>query len=456
MSCIQIDIPQSRYKAGDTVSGFVSLVSKHTKGQEVDVGSITIEFTGTSNTATHWHRIPPSIRLVFFHKTLFTGPKRLHVSHGQPEGIDRARIDLNQWPFSFILPFNCTLPRRYSVSSSPYFNPDPNQPLPISFVDEDGHGVSCSIVYELQATLRSPIKDGYYTNGGTKKMELFVHRPRSIEQPTFNFNTKSAIFTYRSLLLLPREERKLAHRPPTIKEKLKLKTSSTDHLPKAVFTIRVQTPSAAVIGQPLPLMLHVDYDVNSSTVPPPIFHLKRVSIHLCEETSISGLNRVGELESTRWTRQIIVQQKEFVTQGPRVEEHQDLREVIDTTVSHDGTPTFKTFNVARTYSLKVFAGLESPGKVHLVFSDYKPCTLLAEDYDGQIAAYHEPAPITDDEEIDPPPPYDFVSQEAVPEYSNQPRHTGQHENGHTGQIEAAVVDRFEHWTAATASSTTFD
>lgn len=395
MSCsLQIDIPQSRYRAGDTVSGSVYLVSQHTEGQQVDVGSITIEFTGRSTTLRHWPRIPHTMRLFSFKESLFTGAKRLHVPYGQAEASDR-----NEWPFSFTLPSNCSQSEGDLVVSSPYFNSDPNQALPISMKDDNGQGGSCSIVYELQATLRSPLKDGSYTNeGSTQRMEILVHRPRRTEQPTFDFNTKSAAFTYQSLLLLPKEERELVHRPLTIMERLKLRPPSTNHLPKAVFTIRVQTPSAAVIGQPLPLMLHVDYDVNSSTVPRPVFHLRRVSIHLGEETLIWGLKGVGDLESSRWTRQITLHKKEFKSQGPRVEEHLDLRNVMDTAVKRDVTPTFKTYNIARTYFLKVLVGLECSGEVHLVYGDYKHCTLFAPEYDSQMRAHHEPARITDGEE----------------------------------------------------------
>lgn len=426
---LRIDTPRSKYRAGDTVSGFVYLVSQHAQGQEVDVGSIAIEFTGRSTTMRNWPRIPHTIRLFSFKQNLFTGAKRVHVPYGHAEATGR-----DEWPFSFTLPSNCSQSEGDLVVYSPYFNSEPNQPLPISMKDDNGQGGSCSIVYELKATLWSPLKDDSYTNeSSTQRMEILVHRPRRTEQPTFDFNTKSAAFTYQSLLLLPKEKRELVHRPLTIKEKLKLKPPSTDHLPKAVFTIRVQTPSAAVIGQPLPLMLHVDYDVKSSTVPRPVFHLRRVSFHLCEETSIWDLKGVGDLESSRWTRQITLQKKEFKSQGPRVEEHLDLRNVMDTAIKRDVTPTLKTYNIARAYALKVFVGLECSGEVHLVFGDYKLCTLFAAEYDSQIRAHDEPAPITDGERNDPPPPYDFVTHNVVPGYSSQTHRTR--------QCEVAMLDR---------------
>ena len=447
MSCsLQISTENSKYRAGDTVSGSVNLVSQDPKGQEVDVSSITLRFTGKSTAAKIWPRIPYSITLFSFQRALFTGPKRLYAPCKLMGDTDRS-----SWSFAFTLPLDCSAFQRDSLPSSPPFNSDPNQPLPISFKDDNVQDGSCSIVYELQATLHPSSKDGYYTSGGSiEKVEIHVYRPRNIQQPNFIFNTKSATFAHRSLLLLPREERKLVHRPLTIKEKLKLKTPSIEHLPKAVFDIRVQTPSAAAIGQPLPLILHVGYSLEASTVPPPIFHLKRITIHLCEETSIWGLKNAGEHESTRWTKEIMLQEKEFETPRPQVEGHLDIRRVMDTIVDRDLSPTFRTFNIARTYSLKVFVRLECAGKDHLVFGDYKRCTLFAEEYDARAAAYHEPALILDD---DPPPPYHFVTQEAVPEYSIQARHLANHGENRAVPSGTQVLDAAESSATAASDST---
>lgn len=443
---LQITTEGSKYRAGDTVSGSVRLLSQHAKGQEVDVASITLSLTGKSTTAKHWPQIPSSILLFSFQKDLLTGPKRLHA----PCKL-MGYTDQSSWSFAFTLPLDCSAFQRDSLPSSPPFNSDPNQPLPISFKDDNIQDGSCSMVYELQATLIPPSKKGYFTDERCiEKVEIHVFKPRNIQQPNFIFNTKSATFAHRSLLLLPREERKLAHRPLTIKERFNLKTLSIEHLPRAVFDIRVQTPSAATIGQPLPLILHVAYNLEDSTVPPPIFHLKRMTIYLCEETSIWGLKRAGEHESTRWTKEIKLQEKEFETLRPRVEGHMDLRKVMDMTVNHDLSPTFKTFNIARTYSLKVFVRLECAGKDHVVFGDYKRCTLFAEEYDARAAAYHEPAPVMDDEDNDPPPPYDFVTQEMVPEYSIQARHIAHHGENRAVPNGVEVVDAAE--SSATAAS----
>ena len=448
-SSLQISTENSKYRAGDTVSGSVRLVSQYAKGQDVDVGSIALSFTGKSTAAKHWPGIPYSITLFSFQKALFTGPKRLYAPCKLVGDTDRG-----SWSFAFTLPLDCSAFQGDSLPSSPPFNSDPNQPLPVSFKGHNVQDGSCSIVYELQATLVPPSKDGYYTSEGCiEKVEVHIYRPRNLQQPNFIFNTKSANFAHRTLLLLPREERKLAHRPHTIKEKLKLKTPSIEHLPKAVFDVRIQTPSAAAIGQSLPLILHVGFNLEASTVPRPIFHLKRITIYLCEETSIWGLKRAGEHESTRWTKEIMLQEKEFETPRPRVEGHLDVRRVMDTIVNHGLSPTFRTFNIARTYSLKVFVRLECAGKDHLVFGDYKRCTLFAEEYDARAAAYYEPAPIMDDEDNDPPPLYHFVTQEAVPEYSIQARHIAHHGENRAVSDGTQVLVAAESSAAAASDST---
>ena len=109
---------------------------------------------------------------------------------------------------------------------------------------------------------------------------------------------------------------------------------------------------------------------------------------------------------------------------------------MDTAIPHHVTPTFKTFNIARTYSLKVYVRLESSGKEHAVYGDYKPCRLFAGEYDPRTTVDHvEPAPMTEMEENDPPPAYEVVARERVPEYSRAHRttHLGL---GRTGRDEA--------------------
>ena len=108
-------------------------------------------------------------------------------------------------------------------------------------------------------------------------------------------------------------------------------------------------------------MIDIDYDANASTVSPPVFHLKRASIRLYEETCIASLNRALETKSVRRTQNVTLHEKGFEGKRSRIEGHLDLRNVMDTAIPHHVTPTFKTFNVAPTYSLEVYVRLESSG-----------------------------------------------------------------------------------------------
>ena len=415
---LQIDIPQQKYKGGDTVSGVVRLVSQHIGGQDVDIGSITIELSGKSTVSRSWHRRPTSVQFLSVKESLLDGPKRVFASYGESE-----TIGWNIWPFSLTLPLHCGASPNDTLSRPPLVPliSDDNLPLPASFEDANVQG-TCSIVYELQARLLPPLplKDGVSGNKDcTEKVYISVHRPRSIEDPMFMFYSKSVTFKHRSLLLEPREQRKRTDRSATIKEKLRLKLPSTKQPPKAVFTIRVQTPSDAILGQQLPLMLHVEYNENASTALLPVFYLKEVSIHLREETSIWWLKS--------YNQEIVLQKKSFSIQRPRVNGPLDLRRVMDTIIDHDLTPTFETFNLARSYSLKASVRLECAGKERLVVGDYKPLTIHTREYDSQTIGHHEAAPVINEEETGPPPPYHVAAQEAVPEYSARAAHAGNRE-----------------------------
>ena len=428
MSCsLRIDIPQRKYKGGDTVSGFVRLFSRHIAGQDVDIGSITIELIGRSTTPGSWYRRPTSIQFLSVKESLLDGPERVFATHREIRTPSP-----NVWPFSLTLPLHCGAFPNDTLSRPPLVPSvsDDNSLLPASFEDASVQG-TCSILYELQARLVSPLKDGVAIHKGyTNQRYIWVHRPRSIEDPMFMFHSKSATFKHRSLLLLPKKERECTQCSPTIRERLGLVLPLAKHLPKAVFTIRVQTPSDAILGQQLPLMLNVEYDLNASMALLPVFHLKEVSIHLREETSIWWLKS--------WNQKIVLQKKSFETQSPRVNGPLDLTTVMDTTIDHDLTPTFETFNVARSYSLKATVRLECAGKEQLVDGAYKPLTLHTREYDSQtaVAHHHEVAPITDEEETGLPPPYHEATQEPVPEYSTRAAHAGNREDVDAGQSRA--------------------
>ncbi len=72
-------------------------------------------------------------------------------------------------------------------------------------------------------------------------------------------------------------------------------------------------------------------------------------------------------------------------------------------------PSFTTFNISRSYSVRIYVAAECGGKDFNIFGEYVPCTLLAKDVDESLAKYSIPL----DSNFLPhefPPPYDFVEE----------------------------------------------
>ena len=422
---LQIHVPRTSYKAGDVVSGSVSLFRREGQGKVVDVESISITFSGRLSPTKYWPRIPKSLQLFAYKKILLAGPSTLHIPSTGCE-------DQYSWPFTFSFPVNCNgVQNDASYAHFSSFNTDHDQPLPPSLSttsdEADSRGYA-SIIYELQAILLSPSKIGYHPANCTKSVELNLYVPRSTEQPGLECINKIQRIVCQTLDLLPKGQRESAKRPLGLREKLGLKSAPTDHLPKTIFDAKLQTPSSAIIGQSLPIFLYIDYDLDKSTIEaPPAVYLKRVAVWFREVTSML-VPKPGSLpikqEQAGWTNGFQIAAQNFDKDLPLVNGCLDMRKVVDLTLKDDLVPTFKTFNIARSYGIKVTVTLECAGKSFFIYGNYNPCTLLAKQFDPNVPQYVQPsAPaVTIDETDDPPPRYEAVAQRSAP---SQPIHASQ-------------------------------
>lgn len=407
------------YKAGDTISGSLSLSSEQAGGQKLNVGSISITFSGRVTTSRNVRDIQghrKSLQLFSYKRRLYDGPGQLYAPEGSAPGRSGP-----SFPFSFTFPSDCGVSQTENFEGAPLFNQDHNQPLPPSFIDE-GPTDRGSVVYELSAELRAPGFEGYYMEGSfLQKQPLNVYTQRDVQEPTTEYIRHSKTFLRQSLEFFPPAQREVHKRPTTVSQMLGLTKPSSSHYPKATFNTTVLMPSIAVVGQALPLKLHIDHDTQRSTVAtPPIIHLKRVQVWLRAETSICGLvhkalNCEG-CEQTGWTSTSLLAQKNFDKAMPRVE-HLDLRKVMNLNLDSTLVPTFKTFNVARKYSLRVAAVVACAGKeFHVHCFDHDRCTFLAKDFAAELADYTLPPPsVIEGDEFtdDPPPPYEQVGQTRI-------------------------------------------
>ena len=450
---MNLDQP-NHYQAGDIVSGSLELASEHAEGQDINVGSISISISGrctTTRPLRESHVSRRTLQLFADKKGLFSGPAKLHA----PNKSALGRTCPN-FPFQFMIPSNYSIPEDFGTGS--FFNPDPNQALPPSFIDENNVD-RASVLYELKWELRAPDSRGYYMQGSFyQSLSLNIYTPRTIQEPTVKFILHAKSFSYQSLELLPVAERKFHERPMTLGQKLGLRSVAIDRQPKVTFTVTALVPSVAIIGQPLPLTLKIDHDVSTSTVSSsPIVNLIRFQVFLRTETSICGIKTEsveGEYDQTCWTTSSEVIGKLFTKAMPRVE-RLDLRKVMDLELDHHLPPSFKSFNIARTYSLGVAGTVKCGGKSFSIWSPMTRCTLLSKEYAPQLPGYGDPAPAAEEEFTDEvPPPYaNHVQSDVSPQDAGSPDR-GEHSRRSNHYISSYSVSAAAASTVSTASAST--
>jgi len=447
------------YQAGDVISGVVDLVSERLGGQDVDVGSIAITFSGRSKTTRPARESPAwrkTLQLFSEKKTLFSGPARLHAPHISTRGADYP-----SFAFQFTLRPDCNSTEMEEFETGPFFNSNPRQMIPPSFADENFVD-KASIFYEIKCELLAPQHQGYYRHGSFfQKLGLNVYSPRILQEPSVKFTPHCTSFTHQSLDLLSPTERKFHERPLTLGQKLGIRSISTDRQPKASFTATVLIPSMAVIGQQLPLMLYVDHDARNSTVAiPPIIHFIKVQVFLRTETSICGMKhksvQAGH-DQTGWTSSAKIAGKDFYEAMPRVD-HLDLRRVMNLTLDPSLFPSFRSFSVARTYSLRVACTIKCGGKSFSVGSAMTRCTFLAKDYAPHLPGYDEPPPpmMNEEEELsvdEIPPPYANYVQLEVPQQQHSVLQNRERSRSRSPRYGSGT---YANWTAVFAASAASD
>ncbi|KAL8814282.1 MAG: hypothetical protein Q9223_006479, partial [Gallowayella weberi] len=376
---LRINVPPGPYKAGSPVSGIVSLQGDCTlKVQTIKISfrgrcKTKITESGSNNTVHHRGRVP----LFEYEKILFTGPYSMSPPH--------------EWPFEFRFPEQCKAPGLNQFkNSSGIFNDDRHQPLPASFSHGTssfmGVNVDAFVRYELEAALVTPPG----SRGGTETTKLLTFKTERGEQdPDPNMFFASRTSVVQSLHLSPEYE----HRLPTLTEKLKAGIHGSK-LPKAQHILKALLPTVGVIGQRLPLSLGVTYDEDHSTTPsaPPVF-LRDVKVQLISTTTVRCAS------SSIWSSDDIIESnqeklplgaQDFTDQNIELTDRMDVAELMDLTIAArcasaslmwvPFAPSFKTFNIVRSYGFEVAVMMEcGKKKSHPVFC-CPNFLLLAEEY----------------------------------------------------------------------------
>ncbi len=275
---IRVNVPNTKCRAGSTISGTVSVHGK----EDLDVQFIAISLVARCETRIRQIQKfkRPTIyrgRAPLFHdrKELFTGPHTLHPGHS--------------WPFSFTLPLRCA-----AVGVDPFkqtdgpFNvdlPPAITPAIMSVELFSNLSIECFISYQLEATLVGSrtklLSSGSFD--ATKILHFTTSRNIDIPEPQLTTKTRPIICS--SLHLEPgREYEKLSF-------KEKMKSIRTSKLPTAKFTIETLFPLLGVVNRTLPIILSIDHDIEGSSAPaPPMVLLKKCSVYIKSFTHIRAIH----------------------------------------------------------------------------------------------------------------------------------------------------------------------
>ena len=343
---IHINVPNTKCRAGTTVSGTVSLHGD----VDIDVKVITIGLVGRCKSkVVHSNRNSDSYStyrgrapLLEYRQVLFQGPNKMKTNG-------------HSWPFSFTFPCHCV-----ARGADPFkqrhglFNINPQQSLPPSFASEHkSHRwkAECFVRYELEASLIRNRAKIFFSLGDLKSEKtLDFTTTRDIETFRPEFIEKGQRIACYSIRLQPG----LEDGPLTFKEKLQ--SLRTSKLPLAMFHLHMLLPKVGILAGPLPLILKMDHDPEASTAQSsPIITLRRCTVMLQAITYIQCVRdeylREGDYQRD-WSDDLHVASVDYsanMDKAPPVTESMDLQKLMQIKVPWFYKPTFSTFNIRRTY-----------------------------------------------------------------------------------------------------------
>ena len=340
---IHINVPNTKCRAGTTVSGTVSLHGD----VDIDVEVIAIRLVGRckskvvrrngDSSTTYRGRAP----LLEYRQVLFQGPNTMKTNG-------------HSWPFSFTFPCYCVargadlFKQRHGL-----FDINPQQSLPPSFASEhksSGWRGECFVKYELEASLIGNRTKIFSLGNLKSEKTLDFTTTRDIEAFNPEFIEKGQRIACYSLRLQPGHE----DGPLTFKEKLQSLRKS--QLPVAMFNLYIFLPKVGILARPLPLILKMDHDAEASTAQSsPIITLRKCTVMLQAITYIQCIRdeflRQGD-EQRDWSDDLHVASVDYsanMDKAPPVTESMDLQKLMRIKIPWFYKPTFSTFNIRRTY-----------------------------------------------------------------------------------------------------------
>ena len=269
-----------------------------------------------------------------------------------------------------MFPIECGLAQFPRFVRDANFDNDKGQQLPPTFrdCDPDPEGIRFGhVLHELTATLT------------TSEKKLFSSTPKSVD-----------VTRALNLVKAPQKREKISDETPApidvgwyrsngdffpietphFSIRVAMGLSKPNHVssPNADFTIRIQFPSIAQIGQPIPVSINLLQDTEllpDSALQPGVL-LRRLSLQLQTVTLVRGSYGKALADTQRdthcWDSTQTVLSCVFGQALKLTGDVLDLRDFADLMIEPNVVPSFKTFNVARQYYLSATFVIVASGK----------------------------------------------------------------------------------------------
>lgn len=223
-----------------------------------------------------------------------------------------------------------------------------------------------------------------------------------------------------SLHLIPgREDEKLSLRD-------KLKNKRTSKLPVAKFGIQILLPKVAVLGMKFPVKLKIEHDIEGSSAPaPPMVLLKKCTIELHCLTQIQCIRdeifAPGDTQRD-WKETFPLASCDFsekMDKAPAITEMMELNKLMQIGVPTHQKPSFRTFNIRRSYKLGIKLSVECAQKTFKrEFQPYGDFVLLAADFVPSVDEGVVASTTSAVEHFVSAPIYEDVAERAPPQYED--------------------------------------
>ena len=136
----------------------------------------------------------------------------------------------------------------------------------------------------------------------------------------------------------------------------------TDRHPLVIFDIATQLPRINIMGQPLPIALGIEHDIQNSTAQlPPLVELKEFTITLTYQTKQVAMGGAQALWARNDDKSVAWNEEETFVHwkgNASISRSLDLRTLHNLDLPSRLAPTFKTFSIARSYTLTFKCAIE--------------------------------------------------------------------------------------------------